>query len=557
MIDTRKKRKQKTAVIVLGVGAALIIAALMLIPLSSTSNTSADSVQSDDDPLIADMLMHIERQALVDEMLLAELDSGVYSFDEPLVAVDPYAMAPLSALVLFISEEPMNISVFIPGKTDHANVGFSFDENNTRHIIPIYGLYPDENNEVRVSGTTPDGDTRTVTLYVRTDPLPPELKKDIILTDLKEPENYQPGFNFTFAHKTAFDVNGDYRWFYNDFMLRGFAMYGYNGHMIFAKGSYHEGDVLLIEVNMLGKILSVFYSPYGMHHEITAINGRNLLVNGGHGDMIEDFIYEIDVETGEIVNTLDLAQVLQSTRTEGFPEFDPIDWFHHNATVYDNGSIIISGRHQSTVARLSWPEGELMWILSDPVGWDAGFHEFLLTPTGDGFEWSYGQHAPEILPDYDNDPDTIDILIFDNGNGRFDHNSELQQAIAAGAAATPEPYSRMVHYRINETTRTVEQIWQFGKELGKSHFTEGWSNATQLENGNRLGTFDRYISEYGGNLNTIIVEVDIMGSIIWEAYCTSETETGAFHAYRCLRLPLYTAAANDLQIGVPARLFVP
>jgi len=507
--------------------------------------------------LFSDMLAQIERQTQVDEMLLAELDSGIYSFDYPLVVVDPYGMSPLSALALFISDEPMSISVYVPGKTEHASVFFALDGYNTRHEVPIYGLYPDEPNMVELTGRTRGGEVRRVVLEIRPDPLPPELARDIIITNLPQPERLQPGFNFTFGHKAAFDVNGEYRWFYNDFTLRGFAMYGYNGHMIFAAGSYHEGDVLLLEVNMLGRVISVYHSPYGMHHDVTDINGRNLLVNGSHGDTVEDFIYEIDVETGEIVNRLDLKRVLQRTRTVGFPEVCTVDWFHHNSTVYYNGDIIISGRRQSAVVRLSWPEGELRWILADHIGWSPMFQKYLLTPVGDYFEWSYGQHDPQILHGFDDDPYTIDILLFDNGNGRFDHDRELQRAVANNEIEAPENYSRMVHYRINERDMTIEQIWQFGKELGYDFFSKGWSNAILLENGNRLGAFDRYDPEMGGNFNANIIEVDYSGNIIWEAFGTSTTEVGGFHVYRVVRLPLYTSAANDLRIDVPARVFIP
>ena len=499
----------------------------------------------------------IERQGRVDEMLLAELSGGVYSFDHPLVIVNPYHVSPLTALVLFSSDEPMNISIHVPGRTELANVDFSMDGFNTRHEIPVYGLYPGELNMVQLTAVTRDGDAQSTTLEIQTDPLPPELAKNIIMTDIAQLENCGPGLNFTFAQKTAFDINGEYRWFYYDFELLASTLYNYNGNIIIPKGSFYEGDVLLLEINMLGKIISAYYSPFGAHHDIASISGGNLLVNGNRGETIEDLIYEIDVENGEIINTLDLKYVLQRTRSVASPEYSPWDWLHNNAIVYDDGNIVISGRHQSAVVSLSWPEGRIGWILSDHIGWNQMFHKYLLTPVGDNFEWFYGQHAPIILKGFDSDPDTIDILLFDNGNGRFDNDRELQRAIANNEATAPDRYSRMVHYRINERDMTVEQIWQFGKELGELYYTEGWCNAVLLSNGNRLGTFDRYSAEYGGNLDASIVEVDGRGNIIWEAFLTSTDDTGSFYAYRVERRPIYTEAANDLRIGVPARVFVP
>jgi arylsulfate sulfotransferase len=175
----------------------------------------------------------------------------------------------------------------------------------------------------------------------------------------------------------------------------------------------------------------------------------------------------------------------------------------------------------------------------------------------DVFEWQYGQHAPFILPDFDNDPDTIDILLFDNGDYRFAFDKELQRAIANNEIVAPELYSRMVHYRINEREMTIEQIWQFGKELGEPYYSRWCGNARLLENGNRLGTFDRLSVTHWNILNTNFIEVDSQGNIVWEAYATSSDTLGSFFAYRMERLPLYTAAANNLRIGVPARNFIP
>ena len=507
--------------------------------------------------LISDMLAEIERQNQIEEMLLTELNSGIYDFNNPLVVVNPYGMSPLTALVLFTSSEPMNISVHIPGKSELADIDFTFEGYNTVHEIPIYGLYPDELNTIELIAITQGGGSEYVTLDITTDPLPPELEKNIILADLVQPDKYQPGFNYSFVQKCAFDVNGDYRWFFNDFGLLQACLYNYNGNTIFSKGSYHEGDVLLFEANALGKIISVYYSQYGVHHDISDIDNKNLLVTGSHGDTVEDFIYEIDVESGEIVNVLDLKYSLQRTRTSGHSDYNTVDWFHNNAIIYDNESIIISGARQSAVIKLSWPEGVIEWILSAPVGWDPIFSKYLLTPINGNFEWSYAQHSPEILPNFDNSTDTVDILLFDNGISRFSNDRELQRAISNNEVANPELYSRMVHYRINEGTKTVEQIWQFGEELGETFFSHSRGDANLLGNGNRLGTFDRFHQGTGDNYNTSFIEVDPSGNIVWDVYCSTLDAASSFNAYRCERLPLYTEAANDLQIGVPARVLIP
>ena len=109
---------------------------------SSTEGTLEGITEGDTeerDSLIPDMLAQIEHQNQIEEMLLAELNSGEYSFEEPLVVVDPYGLSPLTALVLFTSEEPLSISVHVPGKTKLADVDYTFDGYNTNHMIPVCG----------------------------------------------------------------------------------------------------------------------------------------------------------------------------------------------------------------------------------------------------------------------------------------------------------------------------------------------------------------------------------------------------------------------------------
>ena len=563
MITLLMDRKQLMKLVAIITAVVLLFCALYLTrpALEKNYETGEDSYDVDSGSsiaLIADMLTQIEKQAEIDEMLLAELNSGSYSFEDPLVVVDPYEISPLTALVLFTSAEPLNISVHVQGRSELADVDFTFSGYNQSHQIPVYGLYPGETNTVMLTAVAKSGLVHEIALDIQTDPLPLWLEENIIIADLVQPEKYQSGFNFLFAQKIAFDVNGVIRWFYRDSKMLQATIYGYNGNIIIAKGSYNEGDVLIYEVNMLGKIIRVYYSPYGAHHDITSIDGGNLLVTGSHGDTIEDIIYEISVESGAIINELDLKRVLPRTRTSNAPDYSTRDWLHNNAIEYYNGSIVISGKHQSAIAKISWPEGDLLWIIADHFGWTQMYHQYLLDIVDDNdFEWCYSQHAVEILPDFDNDPDTIDILLFDNGSMRFQYDKELLMAVESNTVVMPELYSRMVHFRINEKYKTIEQVWQYGKELGIQYYSAHCGDANLLDNGNRIGTFDRKTPDNIGEFNTNFIEVDINGTIVWEAYATSTNRTGSFATYRCERLPLYTSAANSLQIGVPALNFIP
>jgi arylsulfate sulfotransferase len=217
-----------------------------------------------------------------------------------------------------------------------------------------------------------------------------------------------------------------------------------------------------------------------------------------------------------------------------------------NKVTYTDGSIIISSRHQSAVAKVTWPEGELEWILGSHHAWSPYWRRFLLTPVGESFEWQHGQHFPIILPDYDGDEDTIDIMLFDNGNQRFAEDFDLQRAIRANEAIAPENYSRIVHYRINEKTLTVEQVWQYGKERGREWFANQCGNVALLSNGNRVGGS---IIEAGSTAHSIFTEVDPEGELVWEAYTSTKDGISALYEYRVHREPLYRPSDNNLGVG--------
>lgn len=449
--------------------------------LAAISDNPDDSFRK----ILFDAIAQIKKQEQVDKELSSELHTGNYTFESPLIVIDPYDFSPLCALLLFTTTEPTKISIIVNGEDPFSNISFTFPSYQNEHFIPIYGLYADKKNGVTLISESVNGEIKENNLEIKTEPLTDLLANNIILTDSPIRDRYQPGLNFTYAYaKSAFDINGKYRWFLNNNYLQpsGFL---YN-NFIFAQGATLSGNVIFSEINPLGRIYRLLYSPYGVHHDIANYQ-NNLLITGSDGETVEDFIYELDTQTGKINHTLDLKNIFQRSRL-GIE--DP-DWFHNNAISWDprDYSIIISSYVQSSVAKISWPEGKLKWVLAPNYGWLPMFEKYLLRPVGQNFEYSYRQHAPEILPDQDNNPNTIDILLFDNGNDRYLNDAELQRKVRANEIVPPELYSRMVQYRIDEAKKTIVQIWQYGKEYGKLIYSSFCGSANLLENGNRLGFF--------------------------------------------------------------------
>lgn len=506
------------------------------------------------------IMQQIAIQNEADQMMLEELSSGTYSLDTPLVVLDPYNCSPLTAILLFTTDEPVNISIHIPGREKLTSVDFVFDGYLTEHMIPVYGLYADTVNQVVLTAENSEGEKKQVVIPVETQPLPEQFDMINTLVDLRQPDKIQPGFTFSynvneFGGKTAFDANGEYRWF-----LRGkfnqIGNYNINGRIMLPVCETTEGDGFIVEVNPLGKIFKVYYIPYGIHHDIELYRQDTVLVTGYSGEESEDFLYELNLKTGEIDNSMDLKNVLQRTRTAPSSRDELLnssDWAHINAIVAqdDEGCIIISSRTQSAIIKMTWPEGEIKWISSRPEGYLPMFDPYVLQPVGLDFEYHYAQHAPYILPDYDNNPDTLDILVFDNGWGRPHENRESD-------------YSRMVQYRIDEKAMTIEQIRQYGKEQGEALFSDSRGDADLLSNGNWLGAYylqlrraDDEVDEGVAVSAAVYVEIDDQNNLVWMAQKTTNKNNFSYYEYRSERMEIYSPDANHMDIGKSAINLIP
>lgn len=514
----------------------VIIISILVFITKTTPQKNITNINSSEN-IFSQAINKLNYQKQVDEYLQQELKSDKYTFENPLVILDPYNESPLTALILFSTKQPSKISIAIEGDSDDTTILHTFSEISTNHIIPIYGLYPESKNIVCITQLS-ENDTVIAqnSVEIQTEQLPTNITNTIILTETYQ-EGYENGLNFNICvNKYAFDKNGTIRWFLSDTSLPSSYYMSNSNRFIITAATYHESSGIFYEIDKLGKIYNIYYTPFGSHHALITLPNKNLLALGSHGETVEDFIFEIDASSGEIINTMDLKQILQRTRFQ----MGNSDWLHSNSIVYDesDGTIILSSNFQSTIAKISWPDGEIKWLLSSPNDYMPRFEKYLLTPIGEDFEYSYNQHSINILPDYDNNPDTIDISLFDNGVDR--PNSK---------------YSRLVHYRINEKNMTVEQIWQYGKERGSELYSLNMSSFQMLLNNNRLGLFMRSINYNIGA--PIIIEVNENSELIWDAEIISKSATGSEWSYQVYRLPVYFESDSELNINKTANNLIP
>ncbi|MFZ3577946.1 aryl-sulfate sulfotransferase [Virgibacillus sp. DJP39] len=488
----------------------------------------------------------IKEQESLERVIKTTYNQRDYNFRDPLIIPDPYGVAPLTALLKFETTKPTEITITVKGKEKPANITKKLSGYRTTHDVPVLGLYPDYENTVIIKGKTKKGKVTEKELTITTEPLPEEfLKTELIKSNPKKMEN---GLTFLIPSSEspyAVDSNGDVRWYSklpNSHVFKRME----NNNLLYLTEKTNKYN-LLLEMDMLGQVFHSYlvtvsnYDGWGIiHHDAIELPNGNILATTHDGSQyIEDEMIEIDRETGELVDQLNMRNILPTSFYKEYdgPSADDGDWFHHNSIWYDESEedILVSGRHQSLVMEMSYPKGNIEYILAAHEGWPKEYQKYLLDPIGDNFKFPGGPHSVKVLPDQDKNEATKDILVFDNNI-----------AVTRGDESVSEEYSRGVQYRINTEEMTVKEVWSYGKERGKSFFSKYVSDVNNLsDTGNRLVTSGYTFAE-DGNMRSIVVEVTggAADEVVYEIKVTGFKEGSHKQIYRSVRKPLYPDGWN-------------
>ncbi|MDL2318318.1 aryl-sulfate sulfotransferase [Eubacteriales bacterium OttesenSCG-928-A19] len=494
----------------------------------------------------------IAQQWAIERNILEEYAKKEYSFASPYVILNPYGTAPQAALVLFETENPQRITVTIEGKTESTTYSYAFEAYDTHHEIPVVGLYADYNNKVLLEAFDAEGSlVGSLTLEIQTDYLPRDLTMDVQRGEDLSAIGSDLFFLINGRHSVV-DLNGDVRWRFADYgAVAGAIEVLENGRFLFSRNVF-DSSADLLEMDFLGKIHWVYYDGGAMHHDAASTPDGNIAFIGNNNS-----VKVINRESYSTVKQFDFA--VFSEGKEDLEIRHSGELLHTNTINFtEDGDMLLSFRNQHMVTRMDYETEEIRWILSPSIDYYPELADKFLTPVGDAFEWFYSQHEPTILPDLDGNPDTTDLLLFDNGDARGLYGEE--------GLPLQDRYSRVVHYRIDEAHMTVEQIFDFGKEYGFELFSSVHSGAQYLETENAyLGAFDAW---YKGNeadadgYQSQVIQVDKEGNVLWRLKMLS-----GHYLYRCYKdsfsalyqgiVPLYTSRAdlfvnhNPLTEGAP------
>lgn len=220
-------------------------------------------------------------------------------------------------------------------------------------------------------------------------------------------------------------INGtDYLCYFNGNQYLGYA----RGHGVVMDNtlSYHasvqaQGGIMPNdehEFNVVDDGQSVLISIYEtLQHDLTDYN-----ITEGQGWMINNWFQKVHIATNELLFEWSAADFVPITDTyikpnstdvsgTGLSPFSPFDWFHINSIdSFPNGDYLVSGRHVSTIYRVSGQDGSIIWQLGGVSS------DFSFAP---GVNFSF-QHDARLR--FQNETTTI-ISIFDNASNGFNQSS--------------------------------------------------------------------------------------------------------------------------------------
>lgn len=205
-----------------------------------------------------------------------------YDIDNPNIIINPYGNSPLTAIIMFETDDYVAVDISIKSKDGKSDINYSF-EKDKYHLIPIYGLYANYNNTVVLRAASDES-----IINIKTDGLP----SDFIIDN-----SIQKANNFTFINTNypyAIDQSGEVRWFLNDHYYGNITFLDDSKIVIGSNKLTEDGQAIsLYKMNFLGKIYNE-YIPASPYYGTSAIYDDNILI-------LSDKIYEIDMQTGGVV----------------------------------------------------------------------------------------------------------------------------------------------------------------------------------------------------------------------------------------------------------------
>lgn len=241
-----------------------------------------------------------------------------YSIDNPKIVVNPYKIAPLSALIMFETKDSVKVDVYLENKDGEKYKLYSEELETKEHYLDIYNLYANFDNKVIlvVDGKEYDFIIKTNLEYILSTEIVDENVEDITFID-----NGYDLIGINSEKEILYYFSG----FNNNIIQLD------NGHLLVASSRKNNDNsyVGFSEIDMLGKIYNDYIIENGFYNKLFVMENGNYLV-------LSDDIIEIDKQNGKVLkkfkidNVLDVNNILFDNENEQIIIFN-----ENNKCIYD------------------------------------------------------------------------------------------------------------------------------------------------------------------------------------------------------------------------------
>ena len=530
------KNKKNTLIIIIPVLVILLIS-LVLCLISLNETKTLHTYFEGDKETFHNIYNQVYVQKSVNERLDKELSNKKHTFDEAYVELNPYGISPLSAIIIFTTDKAEEIKLYIN------NEYRTTLEATIKHAIPIYGLYEDYSNIVKLEM----GD-RSVEYTIKTKPS--NLEYTLNVEEVSKKVDTQTLY-FTVAsyatHLTGWDTEGKLR-FYLTTDNRMDVEWLDNGHFIIgtSQGQFAENFLGFVEMDYLGKIYNYYTMENGFSFESQILSDGNIMAAGGVTPVYisEQVVYIMNPKTGKKVSDINISKIVKEIDKDFDPKYLGQKTIR-NGFYYDEKTkeLVLSFRGWDAVLSVNYETKELNWIFTDPN------NELFKSSVWDKYKvklvsgrFPLGQHSTKITKEgY--------IAFFNNGynrlhgfeNGGNDHETDYLENYSSGEI-----------YSIKDMKATL--VWSY--DANKKLFSHQYGSISIDDKNNRLIDFgycskDDYRNDPEGLLSVSeknpdhifasIIELDENNNVIFKA--TSEEGK-----YRAFKHTLYNPVTNNTNV---------
>lgn len=210
------------------------------------------------------------------------LKSYGYTLDNPNIILNPYDISPLTALIIFETDDIVPVSITVVGKNSDNSYTKDFEKSKV-HYIPVYGLYADYNNKIIIKCQNIEK-----VVEIKTEKLPKEL------SNTKTNNTGNTLFTADDNLPYALDKDGEVRWYLTK-KYTGKIEKLSNDNLFLGSDKKDENDLYnsILEIDLLGKI----YKEYKIDEGYT---GSYIELENSYLILSKDLL-EIDKQNGEII----------------------------------------------------------------------------------------------------------------------------------------------------------------------------------------------------------------------------------------------------------------